>query len=403
MKKNSRREFLKTVALTTAATVTSPILQADQNMVATDDYKALVCVVLEGGADSLNFVAPKMEFSEYLQYLKVRPHTAHNREKIRTLKGVKYGLHPKMARMQRLYNYGNLAIIANVGVLTKPLSSDEIKKAKSPTDLKEHPNQLFDHVAQRDMWMQDGVSESGWAARVADLLGEDYVNVSVAGENSLQYGSKQKNLVAYDDIFGSDPILKRVKKARVDTYFEDDESMDTLSLGKQLEMVVDLIEHRKVSNTPNRQIFFVSYGGWDIHNSTGDRKTDKLISQKVAYLDKSFGEFFNTLKRLGLDQKVTTFTMSDFGRTIQNLGDDHGWGGYAFVMGGAVKSGIFGKMPKICKNSPDALENGALIPTTSTQQYLAPLVGWLTDGKIDMKKVFPNLNGFENKKLDFIV
>ena len=402
MNKNGRREFLKTLALTTAATVTSPLLASQRPNSSDEDYKALVCVLLEGGADSLNFVAPKTEFSEYLRYLKVRPHTAHNREKIRTLRGVKYGLHPKMARLQRLYNYGNLAIIANVGVLEKSLKLDEIKKAKYPADIKERPSQLFDHVAQRDMWMQAGVADSGWAARVADLMAKDYVNVSVAGENSLQYGSKQKNLIAHDDIFGADETVKKVKKAKIDTYFEDDDSMEGKSLGKQLELVIDLIEHRKRSETPNRQIFFVSYGGWDIHNAADGTAANELMENKVAYMDKSLGEFYNALQKLGLDKKVTTFTMSDFGRSVENIGDDHGWGGHAFVMGGAIKSGIYGKMPKIAKNTPDALKNGALIPTVSCEQYLSPLVKWLGDDKIDLKKVFPNLHKFEDKKLDFI-
>ena len=399
--KQNRREFLKTTALTAAATVASPLF-ASQKSTAGEDYKALVCVLLEGGADTVNMVIPKADLSEYLQYAKVRPHTAHNREQIRTLKGTNYGLHPRMSRMQRLYNYDNLAVVANVGTLSRPLSLAESRQAKEAADVYEHPEQLFSHAAQRDLWMHTGNTENGWAARVADLMQEDHINISVGGLNTMQYGGKQESIVVHDDIYGTHPMLEKVRKARVDTYFDKDESTEGKSLGEQLDMVVDLIEHRKVENFPKRQIFFVSYSGWDLHNAPSDGTTAAQVDAKVAYMDKSFGEFFSALKKLGLSEKVTTFTISDFGRSIEATGEDHGWGGHAFVIGGAVKSGIYGKMPEIARNSPDALANGALIPTLSAEQYMAPLVAWLGDGKINLNHVFPNLAKFSDKKLNFL-
>jgi uncharacterized protein (DUF1501 family) len=401
MKRSDRREFLKTTALTAAVAATSPLF-ASHKSTAGEDYKALVCVLLEGGADSLNMVVPQKDLDAYLDYLKVRPNSAHNREKICTLKGSKYGLHPNMRRMQRLYNHGNLAVVANVGVLNRTLKSSEIKRAQSEKDIREVPEQLYGHVAQRDQWMYAGETTKGWAARVADMLGKEYVNVSVAGENTMQQGSDYDTLVAYDDIFGADPMLSKVRKARVDTYFDIDETAEGKSLGEQLDMVLDLIEHRKSANFPKRQIFFVTYSGWDLHNASSEKSRAGQIDQKVAYMDKSFGEFFSALEKLGLNEKVTTFTISDFGRSIESVGDDHGWGGHAFVMGGAVKGGIYGKMPKIAKNSPDALANGAVIPTTSVESYIAPLVAWFGDGKLDVDRLFPNLAKFQKQQLDFI-
>ncbi len=401
MKQLQRRKFLKTTALTAAATVASPLF-ASHKSTAGEDYKALVCVLLEGGADSINMVVPKADMTTYLAYAKVRPETAHNREKIRTLRGSSYGFHPAMSRMQRLYNNGNLAVIANVGVLNRLPERGEIVSAKSEKDIAAHPEQLYAHVAQQDQWMHAGNSESGWAARVADMLAQDRVNISVGGYNTLQYGSRYETLTLHDDTFGTHPMMAQIKKAQVDTYFDPDPHTEGKSLGEQLDMVLDLLEHRKEANFPQRQIYFVSFGGWDMHSVSSDPAASRLMDQKVAYLDRSLGEFQGALERLGLAQKVTTFTISDFGRSIESVGEDHGWGGHAFVMGGAVKSGIYGKMPRLVRNSPDALANGALVPTTSTEMYMAPLVNWLGDGKLDLETIFPNLVKFPAKQPAFI-
>ena len=126
----------------------------------------------------------------------------------------------------------------------------------------------------------------------------------------------------------------------------------------------------------------------------------KMISQLDSALDK----FATRLTQLKLDEKVTTFTMFDASRIISTdeYGLNYGWGGHAFVMGGTVKAGIYGKMPSIEPTSQDMLPNTAVIPTTSSDQYLATMVNWLCDGKIDMHKVFPNLKNFETETLDFL-
>jgi len=395
--KQNRRTFLKTTALTAAATLASPLL-ASSKSTAGEDYKALVCVMLEGGADTANMLVPKHDLGAYLEYAKLRPKTAHNREQIRTLKESAYGFHPAMSRMQRLYNYGNLAVVANVGTLNRPLSKREIAKARGVEDISDAPQQLFSHVQQRELLMQAGEESKGWAARFADAFGTaEKLNVSVGGYNTMQEGGKQEALIAHDDIFGTHPMMQKVRSAQVDTFFDIDESTEGKSLGEQLQLVLDLIEHRKKGAFPKRQIFFVSHGGWDLHEGENAR-----FDHQVAHLDKSMGEFYRALERLGLDKKVTTFTLSDFGRSIYNDGADHGWGGHAFVMGGAVQSGIYGKMPRLAQKGSDTLANGAIIPTLSVESYLAPMVAWLGDGKVDPKQIFPKLAAFESKPLQFL-
>ena len=401
MRDNKRRDFLKISAITATSLLASPIMASNKST-AGEDYKALIVVLLEGGADTLSMVVPNANEQEFNQFRDIRPHIAKNRDEVLRLRGTSLGLHPKMSKLQRLYNSGDMAIVANVGVCDYKHSASEIKKAKEAKDLGYLDEVLQNHIDQQDSWMMAGVKSSGWAARVADLLGYDFVNISVGGQNSMQYGSKRVSLVAHDDIFGTHQVMEQVPKAMVDTYFDKDEMSEGRSLGEQLDMVLNLIEFRKEFNSPKRQIFFVTHSGWDIHNISRSSKAQKHFNQKVAYLDHSLGEFQRALGRLGLNEKVTTCTISEFGRGVERNGEDHGWGGHSIVLGGAVQGGVYGKMPRIAKKSSDTLKNGSMIPTSSTEEYLSPLVGWLTDAKIDLKEVFPKMGKFSTKSLKFI-
>jgi uncharacterized protein (DUF1501 family) len=409
MKRVNRRTFLKTTAATAAVTLGSPLF-AGKKSTAGEDYKAIVCVLLEGGADSFNMVVPKHDISAYDKYKSARGDMALDRDHLRHLTKSEYGFHPNMPRMQRMFNHENLAVIANVGTLNSPISKKEIKLSKKGEGLKDAPYQLFSHVAQRDTWMMAGDSDSGWASRVADELKSDFTNISVGGQNVMQQGGKQKTFVAHDDTFGviDDPsgVMKKLKRLGVDVNFDADKNVEGKSLGEQLELVAKLIEARESANFPNRQIYFVRYDGWDTHDrAICDSKMGESGGQKIDHLDRSLGAFASALEQLGLEDKVTTFTTSDFGRTIasNDSGADHGWGGHSFAFGGAVNAGFYGQMPSIEKNSPDALINGAVVPTTSVEQYMATLVDWLGDGKMNLDKVFPNLARFDSKILGFMV
>lgn len=408
MKQIDRRKFLKTTAATAAATMASPLF-ASQKSTAGEDYKAIVCVLLEGGADSFNMVVPKNDINAYAKYSDARGEMALKRENLRTLVKSDYGFHPNMPRMQRMYNHQNLAVIANVGTLNRPVSKTQIKDAKKGRGISELPNQLFSHVAQRDLWMMAGNEDIGWAGKVAEELDQDLTNISVGGQNMMQQGGEKRTFIAYDDVFGliDDPssIMKKLTRLGVDVNFDADDTVTGKSLGEQLEMVAKLIEARKSANFPSRQIYFVRYDGWDTHDkSICEGKNCESGGHKIDNLDRSLGAFASALEQLGLQDKVTTFTTSDFGRTItsNNHGADHGWGGHAFAFGGAVNAGFYGKMPRVEKNSPDALANNAVVPTTSVDQYMATLVDWLGDGKINLEKVFPNLSKFDKNTLGFM-
>jgi uncharacterized protein (DUF1501 family) len=106
---------------------------------------------------------------------------------------------------------------------------------------------------------------------------------------------------------------------------------------------------------------------------------------------------------------VTTFTASDFGRSFTTNGDgtDHAWGSHHFILGGAVNGGdIYGQYPTLGVdvngfNNPDNT-GGALIPTTSVDQYGATLARWFGASEADIEAIFPRVRNFQARYLGFL-
>ena len=169
-------------------------------------------------------------------------------------------------------------------------------------------------------------------------------------------------------------------------------------LGNQLAMVARLIRGRGTLGS-KRQVFFVSMGGFDLH--------DNLIANQpglMKQLSDAMTAFHKQMALEGMGDKVTAFTASDFGRTLASNGDgsDHGWGSHHFVVGGAVKGkAIYGapQVVSIDNTSTSAgyeghVGQGRLIPTTSVDQYGATLAKWFGVPDADLPGILPNLKNF---------
>jgi len=172
------------------------------------------------------------------------------------------------------------------------------------------------------------------------------------------------------------------------------------SLGRQLENVAKIIQARNTLGM-RRQVFSCETGGFDTHSDQLPRHTSILggVSEAMA-------AFYNATVELSVANDVTAFTGSDFGRTFQpnpNLGTDHAWGSYQFVLGGAVTPGIYGMPPTLQLDGPDTTDSrGRWIPTTSVDQYGATLANWFGVNSTDMNTVFPNLSNFPVANLGFV-
>jgi uncharacterized protein (DUF1501 family) len=183
------------------------------------------------------------------------------------------------------------------------------------------------------------------------------------------------------------------------------------TLGNQLAQVTKLMKFRTELNM-SRQIFFVQLGGFDTHfNQTNSHIN--LLTQ----LNNALKAFYDETVAQGIASQVTTFTMSDFNRTLNpagsgsGVGSDHAWGGHHFIMGGAVNGGNFyGRptsngtlFPTLVNSGPDDADTrGRFIPSTSVEQYAATLSRWFGLAESDIPLAFPNANNFPTMDLGFM-
>jgi uncharacterized protein (DUF1501 family) len=451
---NSRRSFIKNMGagLLGGAAFGSGILPALANAGTTSSsqYKALICLNLNGGNDAFNTIVP-MADSAYATYSKIRQELALPKEKLNKLTQANpalapYGLHPVLTDLGQLYNKGKLAVVGNVGNLIEPVVKATYKQAgtKLPTSLFAHNDQAIFSQA-----LNNGPLDTGWAGRIAEAMGDFNINqqlamnITLSGSNQLQRGheimpfgltkSGINRMSALSEMNPQDLSAKRAQLHRqllarnhanpLQQYFADTE----MQAWRMAQYVADILDRQPKINTPlmsskglsesfatvarmiaanddfkvKRQVFFINFGPFDTHGY-------QLIGQAnlLTELNNALSEFYETMSVLDYDDKVTTFTLSEFGRTLSRNGTDgtdHGWGSHHFVMGGAVKGQqIFGNMPSLELNSDDDIGEGRIIPTLSFDQYAATLAEWFGVGTDDIAKIFPNLKNFSLKNIGFL-
>jgi uncharacterized protein (DUF1501 family) len=376
-----------------------------------------------------------------------------------------------------VWNAGKLAVLCNVGSMVRPITRAQYQAGIG------RPYQLFSHsdqVTQQMTSVANTVGQTGWGGRVADKTNSLNgtvalpMNVSLAGTNLFCTGVNSRQLAiapapttlanllllnwngptsanpnnngsSYRTLIGFDLDSILIKAASdttnqaltADTALNQPDPMltatfPTTSLGNQLKQIAKLIKIKDAAGiTMKRQIFFCSIGGYDTHtNETGTDPTNPgggggasgSQGALLTQLSQAMRAFYDEMVAQGLSNNVTTFTLSDFGRTLQpsgsgagSVGTDHAWGSHAFIMGGSVVGGMFyGSTrpdgsglpygyPTIQLGGPDDTDNrGRWIPTTSIDQYGATLATWYGLAASDRASVFPNLSTFATTTLPFL-
>lgn len=170
-------------------------------------------------------------------------------------------------------------------------------------------------------------------------------------------------------------------------------------LSAQLQLVARIIAAREKLGV-NRQVFFVGLGGFDVHNNQAVDHPPLLTE-----LNQAMHQFYRATEELAIADQVTTFTASDFGRTLSSNGDgtDHGWGSHHMIMGGAVSGGEFyGEAPQLGDNGINDVGRGRLLPTTSVTQMAATLGAWFGCSESQLIDVLPSITEFSEQNLGFM-
>ena len=411
------------------------------------DYKALVCVFLYGGNDYANTLVP-FDPIHHEQYRLLRPALAHSRMALgaTVLDGLapavdrygvpcEYALAPDLFPLMPLWKAGQLATLLNVGTLVQPTTKAQYQARAVPL-----PPKLFSHNDQQSVWQASAAegATSGWGGRMGDLLEAGNgratftcVNVTgnavfMSGRRAVQYQVTPAGSVALNalraPLYGSAAAsqalralitaprahLIQAEHARVATRALEAHEMLTAALAAapalatafptgntladQLRLVARMVSCAQALDA-RRQVFFVSLGGFDNHDGLLTTHT-----QLLGRLGSALAAFQEALAELRVADRVTTFTASDFGRTLtgNNDGSDHGWGSMHFVLGGAVAGGRhYGVAPVIAHNGPDDVGQGRLLPTMAVDQMAATLGSWFGLSASQLLDVLPSLRNFD--------
>jgi len=419
-------------------------------------YKALVCIFLYGGNDGHGTViaTDSTSFNAFTQARSGAPGLAYGLGdllpiSVKTSQGGRsFALNPALIGVQNLFNAGRAAVVANTGTLIAPTTKTQIQKNSVPL-----PASLYSHFDQTAAWQ--GIFSNtgsgvhvGWGGAMADLIASMNTNsaftcISTAGVALFLSGqsSYQLNVTSAGPIpigglnnplfgsqAGSNALSNILSQEETNLYAKEYQVVLQRSIAAQAQLstamlpagptgvpnppqYLDPISNKLTDNSlatslqtvariigarsslgVSRQIFFVNFGGFDTHDNQAPQHA-RLLTQLGSAM-----EYFDSLMvNSGMSESVTTFTASDFGRTLtaNSDGTDHGWGSHHVVVGGAVQGGdIYGTYPVIGSNQADDMGAGRLIPTTSVEQYAGTLARWmgLSDGQI--RTVFPNFGNF---------
>ncbi len=463
----SRRDFLRrsgcaALSMTALATTINHFGLVDA--FAQDDgggYKALVCIFLDGGNDGNNTVIPNYT-AGYDQYFTQRNGASGPTIPRASLLpitppsiGLDFGLHPSMTELKTLWDQQKMGIVCNVGTLTQPLTKSEYQSgAPRPTQLFSHSDQTRQHRSAISSY----VATTGWGGRMADrTIGQNPGSAipaitSIAGTSLFTAGADTAPLVvapaptplnlvltlngftAASDDAARKESMKQIRgmdlsstlvRAASDLTAQAIAASDELStdpvltavfpnttLGNQLRQVAKVMKFRTQLNM-SRQIFYLQLTGFDTHTTQLTRHAAlwTQVSQAIkAFYDETVAQ--------GIANQVTTFTLSDFSRTLNpagtgaGSGSDHAWGSHALVVGGGVRGGDFYGMPgpngtvfpTLVNGGPDDAETrGRFIPTTSVEMFAATLASWYGVQASDIPLVFPFINRFPTSNLGFML
>ena len=441
----SRREFHRLLGGAGALAAAGQLGRSAAVAQSAPTYRAMVGVFLFGGNDGWNMVVPNDD--RYAGYAASRGAIALRQAALMPLSNTAFGLHPSFKPLQAAWDEGAMNVVLNTGTLFQPLT-----KTLYQTRADLRPLNLMSHSDEQNHWQglrARDVNLDGFMGRIADRLGSSATPqlMSIAGSVLALIGKTSSPLVvpstgtlvrngysatatdtatrtrqASLDAFADAASLGEVSSltgrsisssyaqaitantiltsttSTVDQYFKNPTTGAVLTsdVSRQLLRVARLIEARGTLGH-QRQVFFASQGGFDNHSGQVTVGATETGTQANLFSDlaMALAGFYAAMKALGVQDNVTAFTMSDFGRVYKSnaqFGTDHAWGSNHLVVGGAVRDQfVHGAYPNTALGGPDdANSDGRWIPTIAQEEYLGAIAQWFGVAPADMPYVFPN-------------
>jgi len=420
------------------------------------DYRALVCIFLSGGNDGHGTViaTDPASFNAFTTARSGAPGLAYSMNTLLPISpltpqsGRTFALNPYLSGVQNLFNAGRAAIIANTGTLVAPVTKAQIQANSVPL-----PASLYSHFDQTAAWQAISATggsavHTGWGGAMADLIASMNTNSAftcistagvtlfLSGETSFQLNVTSAGAIPISGLAqplfgqqaGSNALSSILTASEANLFAKEYEVIINRSTAAQASLATSMLP-AGVGGVPNppqylnpttnklannsfatsmqtvariiggrsglgvtRQIFYVVLGGFDTHDNQAPQ-----IAQLLTQLGSGLEYFDAVMTSMGMNDQVTTFTASDFGRTLtaNSNGTDHGWGSHHIVTGGAVAGqDIYGQYPVIGANQANDTGAGRLIPATAVEQYAGTLARWFGLSDSQVREVFPNFANF---------
>jgi uncharacterized protein (DUF1501 family) len=357
-----------------------PVLgQASRSAAATG--KILVVFEWFGGNDGLNTIVPYGDPVYYRQ----RPTIGIKEADVLKI-DAQFGWHKSMRGMKNLYDDGKVAIVQGVG----------------------YDQPSFSHFTSISFWhtaAPNSGDEYGWIGRTASSLDpagtRENMIVNVAESQTLAVkAAKHVPLVFVDPaafkrgLFAQEiPVVDALSSQHAPV---GDAHRYVLEVTKSAAQASEVVRaawsrYRAKANPDLRlldldkvaalieadfptKLYYVP-----LRNSLFDTHVNQASphDRQLQYCSDAIEGFFGEMRRIGRAGDVVMYVHSEFGRRVPentSLGTDHGTAQVNFVIGDAVKGGLYGRPPSLS----DLVLGDNLASTTDFRRVYATLIGdWL--------------------------
>jgi uncharacterized protein (DUF1501 family) len=354
--------------------------------------RAAVCIYLVGGNDSNNMIVP-LDSTGFSAYATARQQLALSQSAFlpvnsSTQKG-SFGFHPSMTQLRDLYQQGSLAVLANTGTLTAPMTQTQARaKWTLPDGLFHHEN-----AAAYTAYLPNASMMPPWAPEVQqpDERNPGVQDFVLGGVSMIS----PQRLIISGPLSENPVLIDALRKAQIKTPFP------RTQLGGQLFRIARLLKASSQFGL-TRPIFSASMAGFDTHVGQADQQP-ALFGE----LSEAMAAFYAATQELGLADQIVTYTQTEFNRALRpngRGGTEHAWGGHQLIMGGSVRGGdIYGTFPSLeLGGVDDAGMDGIWVPTTGNQQFEATVAYWHGVGSGNLSQAIQGLENFGTSTLGFL-